>query len=430
MTTTRTTSLLALGLVAALAAAGCSSGSDSSGTSSQPSGTSAPPAASAGSASTSDASSAPASGDPIRLGFMDPNSGAVANPGVAPAAQAVLEFVNSTSGGVNGRPIEYVTCDSDGTPEKNVACANDFVEKKVVAVIDADNPGTGAALPILHDAGIPVVGDNPQYNEGNADLKTFYIGPPGQVFILGAFQSFKDQGYTSLSLMNADTPTGHQFNDALFAPTAASLGLKYTPVYYDASKPDFGIIAAGLAATGSEVTGTAGGPEGQCAQLITSLRETGYTGKILAGACTGFRSSVSAADAAGVQIYTDKWLPASRAYAPDDVKAQLDQFTEAMTAAGHGDVQGYYSVATFSVVATVADVLRSISGPIDAAAVTTAMQGWNDKPSFLGPTISCDHSKYPKTSACTNEVMIVETQPDGSFKPVGGGFITVAPPSS
>ena len=69
---------------------------------------------------------------------------------------AAKYYINSVMGGVNGRPIDIVNCDSDGSPEKNISCANNFVQAHVVAVVDGWDQGMNSEYPILHSAGIMI----------------------------------------------------------------------------------------------------------------------------------------------------------------------------------------------------------------------------------------------------------------------------------
>ncbi len=75
------------------------------------------------------------------------------------AAKAAVKALNA-AGGVQGRPLELVTCDDKFDPNAAADCARKAVSDKVAAVV-ALNSGFGdKVIPILAAAGIPSVGDN------------------------------------------------------------------------------------------------------------------------------------------------------------------------------------------------------------------------------------------------------------------------------
>ncbi len=77
----------------------------------------------------------PASGEPVRLGLVsDGVTPAYDNTDELRAAEATAEYWNEHRGGVGGRPIDVVTCETGADPAGATDCANEFVEEGVVAV--------------------------------------------------------------------------------------------------------------------------------------------------------------------------------------------------------------------------------------------------------------------------------------------------------
>src|SRR4051794_8158563 len=99
-----------------------------------------------------------AAGEPVRVGFVsDGVSQTYDNTAEITAAQAAAKYANEYLGGAGGRPLEVVTCQAHGTVQGSTDCANQMVEKKVVAVV----MGGSAEAPTVHNfvvaAGIPFV---------------------------------------------------------------------------------------------------------------------------------------------------------------------------------------------------------------------------------------------------------------------------------
>src|SRR5258708_13449229 len=71
--------------------------------------------------------------------------------------RSYMQAVNG-AGGINGRHVQYVWCDSKYDASAAVQCANYLVAQHVVAVVGLTAPlGEDNAGPILTKAGIPVI---------------------------------------------------------------------------------------------------------------------------------------------------------------------------------------------------------------------------------------------------------------------------------
>lgn len=170
---------------------------------------------------------------PILVGFLNPSGGPVPQPGTDTGVKAALSYINGEFGGINGHPLEVVSCDTDTTPERAQSCANTFVEKKVVAVMDGYNLSSSAALPALTAAQIPLVGMIPfdSVTGSKAENRVFFAAPQAS-FLIGALQAFKAAGKTSVTLALVDTPSSHQTIDGLLPVLAKTLGINAKGIYF------------------------------------------------------------------------------------------------------------------------------------------------------------------------------------------------------
>ncbi len=105
----------------------------------------------------------PKSSDPVKVGQIIPatnSAGGVAFPTVKEAMQASVKAFNKR-GGLNGRKIELVLCDTKGDPNTEANCARRMVSEGVVATLDDWALfNTAATAKILEDAGIARIGIN------------------------------------------------------------------------------------------------------------------------------------------------------------------------------------------------------------------------------------------------------------------------------
>lgn len=120
-----------------------------------------------------DETSGDLTGDPVRVGFLDPSLAADASPDVSAASKAAEEYINTELGGIDGRPLELVVCKTDTSAEKDLACANDLAGSNVIAVVDGFDKGSGAALPVLDSAGLPLIGGVASNGIVNASQTSF-----------------------------------------------------------------------------------------------------------------------------------------------------------------------------------------------------------------------------------------------------------------
>jgi branched-chain amino acid transport system substrate-binding protein len=175
----------------------------------------------AGGAATTAGSVAPASGDPIILGFTNLEGGAISLPEVRIGAEQGIAYVNEKMGGVNGRPLKLIRCDVDGSPEKSVDCGNKFVEGKAVAVFEGVDVGADAMLPILRDAKIPLFGFVPYGPQQRtaSDIAVF-LGTAVPAYGASELQNSATQGRKTLRLFLADLPSSHAYDESVLQPTA------------------------------------------------------------------------------------------------------------------------------------------------------------------------------------------------------------------
>ena len=93
-------------------------------------------------------------GEALRIGFVNQEDGDSTFPHLREGAEAARRHINET-GGINGRPLEFVACTTNGSPEASQACANEMIEAGVAVVSGGIDFGSGQAIPILEQADIP-----------------------------------------------------------------------------------------------------------------------------------------------------------------------------------------------------------------------------------------------------------------------------------
>lgn len=109
-----------------------------------------------------------ASADPIKtMTVAAINSQTGSWPNNRTAAEVAVDKINA-DGGVGGRKIELIFCDSQGTPAGLAKCAQQAVQEKVTAVVGGFLLSSSAMISVLEKAGIAWIGsagaDNAEYH--------------------------------------------------------------------------------------------------------------------------------------------------------------------------------------------------------------------------------------------------------------------------
>jgi branched-chain amino acid transport system substrate-binding protein len=151
---------------------------------------------------TATSAAAKPSGAPIKVADLSDSTrpDGIGFPEIPAAARARVDAINA-AGGIKGRPVELVVCDSKGDPNAGRACARKVVSAGVVAVVGSSTSADATVFPILEKAGVPVVGTTPT-SAVNGESDVSFCFNPG---VVGAFfappAALKAQGAKKVSMI-------------------------------------------------------------------------------------------------------------------------------------------------------------------------------------------------------------------------------------
>lgn len=191
-------------------------------------------------------------GEPIKLMVIGDLTG---NEGYTAGAEARAEAVNA-EGGVNGRPLEIVSCDLGNDPNQAAQCARQAVDDEVAAVINHLSGFAESINPVLEENGICSVGTG-AFGGGDLSSKVsfpFIGGAPAAVGGIATILA-DQEGAKSINMAYVDIETGAQalqLGDAVLASRELKLAGS-TPVPLNAADLSPQVAAA----TGSGVDGVA-----------------------------------------------------------------------------------------------------------------------------------------------------------------------------
>lgn len=382
----------------ALAASGCA-GSDESNNS-----------AVAG-ASTTALPDEPATGTPVRIGFVSTEGGAVVSlPEMREGAEAAVEYLNKNAGGIAGHPVELVVCKQQEEPVSATKCANEFVEQKVTAVLSPGTSQGGTILPIVAGAGIAYITLNgvSQQELTSPDSAALSAGLPGTITAMAA--AAKDKGMGTFTLFASDGGGLGALANAMGAPVFQAAGVKLNVVPIPLGVPDpTPLVTSGLSDKPEGVSVIA--DAATCASVFKAIQTTDpavqrvYIPTCLAPDVIDILGADSIAGSIGITA-TDYLSDR-----PDSVLYRSVLQTYAPEAAVAGAASSGYQVVMALAAAT-----DNIQGDVTPASVKEALRTAKavEMPAGGGITFTCDGTAVPQMpSICSRQMLIGEIDDQG-----------------
>jgi branched-chain amino acid transport system substrate-binding protein len=353
----------------------------------------------------------PASGDPIKVGFVYDGTTAITdNAAELAAGQAAAEYVNQHLGGIAGRPIELDVCSTDQSPAGAGDCVNQMVADEVPIVVNGVT-GQGLSLfPPLAEAGVPV------FTPGTGDQESLftpgiYIMGNGIVALLaGPAKLAADAGVDRAAILVIDVPA------ASGAIEAAA------PGFYDNAGVDVDVVAVPpdtpdmTPSVVAEMENDPGqfavvGDASFCLKAMTALAGAGFDGQIaLISQCIDDSVIEQSPNIEGVAITTFATTD------PDSEEFQLyqavmDTFAEDDADRGGVAPSGYQAVLGF------ARAMADLSGDVTADSVEAAFAAMPATPMPLadGITYQCDGQQVALApNVCSTDVLTTTLDADGA----------------
>jgi branched-chain amino acid transport system substrate-binding protein len=356
-----------------------------------------------------------ASGEPVKVGFVsDGSTDAYDNTDELRAAQATAEFLNTHRGGIGGRPIEVVTCETGGDPAGATDCGNQLVEEEVLAATISQSVVAEPLWEPLHEAGVPVMFFQSDGQGIMTDDQSSFniINPLTTLFGLPvAVAESEDADKVAFAVI--DVPQATAAFDALGPTVLENAGLDYELIQVPAGTADmtshmqevvdseadvvhllgndaFCISAfEGLAAAGYE------GAVSTIAQCVTDATREGVDGELLEGVHMSATMAVGAEDDETYQRY----------------QAVMDAFGEEVE-----DVDNALAMGAYTAVAALGASLEGLEGEVTTETIIETIKAMpeTELPGGGGVTFRCGGSAISMLPAvCSNEWLRTELDAEG-----------------
>ena len=364
-------------------------------------------------------------GEVIKIGYVNNEGAAFALPEFRTGGEVAIQFIND-NGGINGAMIETELCLSDGTPESAINCANQLIEADVVLAYMGIEVASEAAINLWVEAGIPYISSHAWgFTEQNSPGAVLMHSAAG-AYAVGPAKTFADLGIDHIAVILEDTPAGNAFMDATSNPIMAHHGIEWEGILVDPAAPDWTAAIATAQAAG--VDGVWGQlTEPGCIGMVGAAAASGYDKPVFAGSCS-FYIPILGPAAIGTYTQSDVFFPSTAQFASPEIQAQIAEYVDLMTAAGHENHIEGFAVAPYTAWRAMEIILERIEGPMTAEAVLHAFKNAGETPGWFGPNHRCGEAPWPaESSACKSEIAVwqIAERDDGTIGRVlvGDGFI-------
>lgn len=369
---------------------------------------------------TPSASGTPAdsSKDPVTVGFHNLEGGAISLADVRLGFEAGVKYVNQELGGVNGHPLAFINCKTDGTPESSTNCANTFVEKKAVLAVQGADFGADAMLPVLKSAKVAELGAFPLTPGMNAAVGDAYFMQGSAEEGYGAtLVQLKNLGAEKIAFVMVENPASHATFDDVIKPAAGRLGVD-VKVFFVPAQADWTVQSATVLSYKPDAIATYVAAEALGA--IPAFRTSGFGGYITAGSNIEIVPQLDGGLLDKVLFSASYYLP-EFADIPADVKPDIDAF-ERYTA----DLDKKGSITQrqtgFYTALMAAQLIRDVTKDADAVTAEVVHEGaktWKgDREPFRTNGWDCAKPSWPNTTACGTGNVYASADKDGVLAPL------------
>ncbi len=356
-----------------------------------------------------------AEGDPIPVGFVNLEGGAISLPEIRVGFEEGVAYVNEELGGVNGRPLEIVqSCNSDVTPESSVNCANQMVEADVAVVFQGVDAAADAGLPIYQDAGLAqmiVFGVSPALNAAEGDAFAFIWAT--EEGVAASLRAQQELGADRVVLGQADTPAARGLGESLIPDIADELGVDVEIVYYP-PEVDWATFAQTILANDPEGITFPAITDQDCLGMVPAMKAAGWDGPLHAGSCNIMLSVLDGETLDGVVTHAEYiWPSMVDENTPQSVLDQIDAY-ERYVGAANEEYVGGFSTLGFALAVFGAEALDDIDGEITAESVRAGLPNAEGTVFFSEVPFDCSGDAWPGTSSCRGGMIFTEINADAT----------------
>lgn len=343
----------------------------------------------------------PATGEPVVFGVLNLETGPVAFPEARESLEAAVAYVNEYLGGLGGRPIEIVSCATDGQPATSARCANQILDSNPVAILGAADTGAPGAVEVWARAGIPYIGGVPftpvESNYENAVIfSSASVGDPAGAAAWGA----QNLDVKKAAVIFASDTQGTASAQGIIIPTLKNAGVEeVVEVTLPPGVADVSAAVATTVAAAPDLVFIVSPPN--CPNIMSSLLQLGNTAAVFGiDPCTS-PAAIEGANGGAEGLYFAS--PTLSPFADTEEGAVFRAVVEKY--APELEVSSLAIVTFQGVINTWAALQDFEDADFTTESILAAFRTESGVGNFLGHPYTCDGKQFPGRSAiCTKEV--------------------------
>jgi branched-chain amino acid transport system substrate-binding protein len=354
--------------------------------------------------------------DPVRIGYVNQQGGEIEVTALnVEGVQIAAEYINTEAGGIDGRPVEIVTCFIANSEEEGQQCGQQFAnDDSIVAVV------TGPTVVGTQSFYAAIAGEKPvvagvSVNPIDIVQENAAVLYGGAAYVLAPLATFAQEalGVASGALIY---PEGSGQDDAAAGQSSAfeALGIPVEVVSYAPNEPDLTVplLAAG-AVDADLVMPVIGQPD--CVRFAEAQRQLGIPDeKVLASPVCLTPSVIE-----GLGDFPNWTYAVASSLGIDPNDPSVPPYTGILEAQGRADlISDPWVLVGFGQLMTLAKWLNAAGGDFLAEDVFAEMSAFAG-PMILGsPVLDC--GKYPEAPAvCNDHTQFYRYEGDGVFAHAG-----------
>lgn len=372
--------------------------------------------------------------DPIVVMTWAPeNTNATNMPGMPAMAEAYSRMVNA-QGGINGRPLQVLTCNEHNDTVQAENCAQQAVNAHAVAVIGSYSQYGESFMPLLENAGIPYIGGYGITQDEFTSPLSYPVNGGLPALLAGNGRQLAS-GCRRISLVRPDTEAGDSFPQFLDAGLA--YGGNPTPAQ------DVRVPEAATDYTAAARTAVGAGDPGQCVTAVLGGNTGTFfddfrrldvgpqirTASVLGSVDQPMLDAMGGAEGPMEGSYATGWYPPPSDSRWDAMRAAVDKYAFGDTNIDIADPGAETTWIAYTVFATVVGSLGD--GDVTASTVQHALDNAHGiSTDELTPPLGWQYGdllavqNYPRMVNATVTYQVVR---DGELSSVGrGGFVNMS----
>lgn len=366
-----------------------------------------------------------ASGDPVKIGYV--STGAFF-PTAAEAVEDAATFINAELGGIEGRPIEIVTCDIS-TPDAGGSCGAEFANDADINLVimgptlvgnTSFYQSTGGNTSVMITTPLDLA------DYGTPSATAYYGGALGAA-VGGALFVGSALKPSTVAIVLTNDAAG-QGGASVLVPLLEQFGIDVSPVFVEptATSPE---IASALQASGADTADVLvlGLFDRGCIAAYDALQSLGIDPTVVTtGACWSDPMQEHMATIGADSMLPEGWYFTNSGHNPFEPDLESGNLTVLNKLEEYGDIDTKFDVgvqAGFATLLTATKILNQVGVGADFAGVEGALRTFTGPaPQQAGP-ITC--TDYPVFKAICATRASVHQFTNGGWVDIAAGDTSI-----